>query len=584
MLRVLHALRAVAHKSIFLTCVAVGVVLGECAVGIYFLQGAGMWAVVAVAVLVVLGVCADGIYGIYSHWDVIRRRKFLIRVAIAVGIVVALGACAFGIYSLRGAPRWAVVVALLGLCAAGVYLLWRVIRKPNFLNWAGVVVALSVCAVGVYLLWGVWDGSPVAAAFTRVGGVTRVETSLEASRFWLTPPPCVVETESTNAATMFAAAWYAVNHDAPLLFIDGNAERQQLVAKRITAWESVSPGNKPLPVITFTTSETPNSKKDSCPTNADLGNINGVSTLKVPNQRLRLPHVRVRDTLAPVVVFAAAIEPGNPSDVAVGLALAAHMATTNNEKVSLVVIPHYLESDPKLESTLESQHELVTGGVVLGETPTVPEDTRVLLRQLLTSTDRQGLAAQVQANLGSVGSLIAALLALGGLAAAGRLAGPILIDEIKERERIREEDKLKKPAGGIQVKNGGPPPEEKPSSRRRIWRMRESDWITALRGNDDKVEIKDRDVIIWLRSGQQVTGTIEKQTPEKTREATILRVKKSDQTVLRTAASSGTATAPAVSKPRADGAYVLVSVKDIEMIHFNEPEPQAGQAGQAPSK
>ena len=104
------------------------------------------------------------------------------------------------------------------------------------------------------------------------------------------------------------------------------------------------------------------------------------------------------------------------------------MARANREKVSLVVVPHYLESDPELENKLQSQHELVTGGVVLGETPTVPEDTRVLLRQLLTSRDRQGVAAQVQANLGSVGSLIAALLALAGLATVGGIAAPIVVE------------------------------------------------------------------------------------------------------------------------------------------------------------
>ena len=145
--------------------------------------------------------------------------------------------------------------------------------------------------------------------------------------------------------------------------------------------------------------------------------------------------VRVRQTLAPVVVFAAAIKPGHLPDVAVGLALAAHMARANREKVSLVVVPHYLESDLELENKLESQHELVTGGVVLGQTPTVPEDTRALLRQLLTSRDRQGVLAQVQANLGSVGSLIAALLALVGLATAAAIGGPIVIKHLEQTDK-----------------------------------------------------------------------------------------------------------------------------------------------------
>jgi hypothetical protein len=531
-------------KSIFLMCVAVAVVLGESAVGIYFLRGVLRWAV---AVAVVLGVCA---VGVYSLRGVIRKPSRLTWAAVAV--VVLLGVFAAGIYFLQGALRWAALVVLLGACAAGIYLLWGVIR-PGFLTWAAVVVALGVCAAGIYLLWGVWDGEPVAAAFTRVGGATRVETSLEASRFWLTPPQCVVETQATDAATMFTAARYAVNYDAPLLFTSGNTEK--LVSARISAWKTVSGDHKAPQIITFTT---PNKTSDgisgSCPPEADPANINGVSTLKVPNEPLQVPDVKPRDTLAHVVVFAAAIEPGNPSDVAVGLALAAHMAEANHEKVSLVVIPHYLESDRELENKLQSQHELVTGGVVLGETPTVPEDTRVLLRQLLTSTDRQGVAAQLQANLGSVGSLIAALLALGGLATAARIAGPVVIKQLELAEQKRIEKKLVENAYSGQKRNNVPSSTEKPSQRLERGAMaRESDWLTVLGS-------KDREVIIWLRSGRQVTGTIESQFPTKTRDATVFRVKK----------------APLASGP--DEEYVLVSVKEIEMIHFNEPKPQTGKA------
>ena len=276
--------------------------------------------------------------------------------------------------------------------------------------------------------------------------------------------------------------------------------------------------------------------------------------------------------MAPVVVFAAAIEPGNPSDVAVGLALAAHMAEANNETVSLVVIPHYLESDQELENTLESQHELVTGGVVLGETPTVPEDTRVLLRQLLTSTDRQGVAAQLQANLGSVASLIAALLALGGLAAAARIAGPVIIERL-ERARQERIVRLGKPEPPGPESPGpespgpeSPRPESPGPEPRRPWRVfvKESDWLTALGS-------KNREVIIWLRSGRQVAGTIESQFPRKARNATVLRIKK---TPLE---SKGAGATPDASPRRTDGAYVLVSIQDIELIHFNDLESETGK-------
>jgi hypothetical protein len=55
------------------------------------------------------------------------------------------------------------------------------------------VAALAGLIVGLFMLWDDWRGFPVAAAFTRVGGPTRVETAVDASRFWLRPPRCVVQ-------------------------------------------------------------------------------------------------------------------------------------------------------------------------------------------------------------------------------------------------------------------------------------------------------------------------------------------------------------------------------------------------------
>jgi hypothetical protein len=280
---------------------------------------------------------------------------------------------------------------------------------------------------------GVWDGKPAAAAFSRVGGTTRVETALEASRFWLTPPRLVVETQAhASQQIMLGAARCAMAHDAPLLFTSPEPRLQQLVDATIDDWRNVEtthpewitinrqrdirraiettlPEFRPIQYVPEVITINNQPEVTQCLGNGDPAGVDGVSTLDVSNPIIPLPaQVPPRQTLSPVVVFAAAIEPGDPPDVAVGLALAAHLARANGEKVSLVVVPHYLESDPELEHKVQSQHEQVTGGVVLGETPTVPEDTRVLLRELLTSTDRQGVAAQVQANLGSVGSLIAA--------------------------------------------------------------------------------------------------------------------------------------------------------------------------------
>jgi hypothetical protein len=568
---------------------AVAVALYVFAAGIFLLWGVVReplflkWAAVAVA----LGLFAAGIY---SLWGVVRWSLFLKWLAVAV----ALYAYIAGIYLLWGVVReplflkWAAVAVAvaLGVYAAGIYLLWGVVRWSLFLNWAAVAVALGVFAVGMYLLWGVWDGRPLAAAFTRVGGATRVETALEASRFWLTPPRCVVMTQSANQGIMFAAAWYAMIHDAPLLFTSGDPKRNQLVDATIADWQKAPGHPTKLDMITFTSD---GGMKGRCPGKPDPADFSGLSTLAVPDQLLRPPHVAVRNTLAPVVVFAAAIEPGDPPDVAVGMALAAHMARANGEKVSLVVVPQYLESDLELEKKLQSQHELVTGGVVLGETPTVPEDTRALLRQLLTSTDRQGVAAQVQANLGSVGSLIAALLALVGLGTAFRVAGPIVIGGLKRAEEKRAGNGPPPTPPPPTPPPTEPPPTEPPPTeppQPRIWvfimsnirkigipgsvTQKESAWLTAL-GEDRKAT-----VTIWLRSGQQVTGIIEDQFPANARDATVFRIRNAPS------APKGTEPSRGVSAPRPEGNRVLVPVKDIELIEFsvNDSESEAAKASQ----
>jgi hypothetical protein len=540
--------------------------LGVAAAGILLLLGVGRdplffkWAVLVAA----LGVAAAGILLLLG----VGRDPLFSKWAAAVA---ALGVYAAGILLLwrvvHEPPflKWAVAVAALGVYAAGILLLWRVVHEQLFLKWAAVVAALGVCAVGILLLWGVWDGTPVAAAFTRVGGATRVETALEASRFWLTPPQLVVETQTDSSQLMLGAARCAIVHDAPLLFTSRDRMRKRRVDATINDWRKIRKreGVVPLEVIPI------NSQPDvtDCLGTRQQADIAGLSTLKVPNPLIRLRHVRTLQALKSVVVFAAAIEPGHLPDVAIGLALAAHIARADRENVSLVVVPHFLESDPGLEKELQSQHELVTGGVVLGQTPTVPEDTRALLRQLLTSRDRHGVLGQLQDNLGSLGPLIAALLALAGLATATGIAAPIVIERLgrtEQRNRIEELERTE-------------PPPPKPSVKETIVSMSRS-----IRGRRDP-EISDwrfrlsdsQEVTVWLRSGRQVTGTIESQIPVDTRDATVFQIKKtvslSRSEPSPEASPSRSEPSPGASPPRSEEkyAYVLVSVKEIEQIHFN---------------
>lgn len=447
-------------------------------------------------------------------------------------------------------------------------------RESLFLKLAAVVIALAVFILGIFLLWGVWDGPPVAAAFTRVGGATRVETALEASRFWRTPPQLVVETQAdASQQIMLGAAQCAMAHDAPLLFTSPDPQRQQLVNATINDWRKVETTHPelvtiqnqrdPWPAIETTLPELTTFQDlpevitiqhpddvSRCVPKGHLADIAGLSTLKVPKSPIPLPQVRPRHALASVVVFVAAIEPGDPPDVAVGLALAAHMARANPAGVSLVVVPHYLESDPELEEKLQSQHKLVTGGIVLGQTPTVPEDTRVLLRQLISSRDQHGVLGQLQDDLGSAGSLIAALLVLVGLGAAARIAGPMRIEQLQREERTGRVERVMDGKGEwkkmFENRRG--------SERETQVPYQQSDWIIALKGH--------REVTVWLRSGTRVTGVLEEQFPRDARDASVFRVNNAQ-------ASPEETDTTRVSRKTS----FLVPAQDIVLIELNNVEP-----------
>src|SRR5947209_2445373 len=86
-----------------------------------------------------------------------------------------------------------------------------------------LVIALLVTAISLWLLWGLERPEPVAAAFTRVGGTTRVETSVDASRFWISRRHSVVAIRS-NAPLKERqrATECAMLNDVPLVFTRPN--------------------------------------------------------------------------------------------------------------------------------------------------------------------------------------------------------------------------------------------------------------------------------------------------------------------------------------------------------------------------
>jgi hypothetical protein len=479
----------------------------------------------------------------------------------------------------------------------------RSARAETLCNWLKFLAALGGLIVGILLLWGIWDGGPVVAAFTRVGGATRVETALEASRFWLRPPQLVVETQTHASQLMLGAARCAVAHDAPLLFTSPDPQRQQLVGATVNDWRQIeTPIGRARPeVITIEpqrdtwqaptlpeviTIQNP-SEVTSCLASGDPADVAGLSIFEVPNPPIRLPQVPARhqQTLAKVVVFAAAIEPGDPPDVAVGLALAAHMARANREEVSLVVVPHYLESDGELENKLERHHELVTGGVVLGETPTVPEDTRVLLRQLLTSRDRHGVLGQLQTNLGSVDPLVAALLAIAGFGAATQVTPEITPQAANLAHRaaegipklIRGTPKLivgvRKLMAGVPKLIAGVIPKLIAGVRKLIAgvpkvvkRPGEGDFVTKKGAQIANLRA-DQNVTVWLGSRWKVTGKVVG-TYDGTIAVLELKEAKLEQ--------EG-------NEPSLEADFMLVPVQDIQLIGINVHETSAASTLSSPA-
>jgi hypothetical protein len=282
-------------------------------------------------------------------------------------------------------------------------------RRVVRLHIVKLVIAIFGVAVGVVLLWDMRHREPVAGAFTRVGGATRVETAIEASRFWFAPGPQYVVKASQDPNVMWRSAWCAVDKDAPLFFAPTQANRKQRVDNTLQSWPS-----HPTPL------EVPDAEDADCQATDHVRAPARLSILDVASASILRGRVPPSDTLAPLVVFAAAKTPSDAPDVAVGLALAAHLA--QDRDVSLVVVPRYLQADKELEEALRDHDEVIEDGIVLGQTGILSEDVRTLLRQVITSSNRKGILGEVRTTLGSLEPVVAALLALLGLGAASRAA------------------------------------------------------------------------------------------------------------------------------------------------------------------
>lgn len=455
--------------------------------------------------------------------------------------------------------------------------------QPVWRRLLAFILALSILGVGIWLLVDLWDGTPVAADFTRVGGETRVETALEASRFWPDPPPGVVSISGASSpGIMLKAAECAMDHDDPLLFTLPDSKQQREVEATIATWEKDAANDQ----VSFKAWDDNN--LDKCKEGARL-DPRGLSTLKIPGELSEIPRkvraqeslnplivkgVTAQDNLASMVVFAAAKAPGDPPDIAVGLALAAHLARAN--KVSIVVVPRYLEANPGLEKQLREQPQVIQDGIVLGEPNIMPEDTRALLRQLLTTTGQQSFLSGTRDTLGSVAPLVAALLALFGLKKVVDTAPKK--DEWKDlRDRLGKQRSDPRSVAAEPVnqdnrdqrKSNVETATNAPSTGRR-WTRRKSnkpqpslaDWLDHL-----KEEEKKGLVTIRLVSGWEATARIPE--PEwHNSDAPIIRLDVTDL------ANNG----------KEQKYAVLVRVEDIESIRVPLPEASLSQIQPSPDQ
>jgi hypothetical protein len=288
----------------------------------------------------------------------------------------------------------------------------------------------------------------VEGGFTRVGGPTRVDTAADAARFWLKAPRRVVMTPiDASADVMLYAARCAMDENAPLLFTSNTGSTAGADNELIDHWDPIEqttiyasgsdcPGTAPKRLHTLT------ENKDVLP-----GNLGP----------------KAKTTLGGFVVFAASKDPAVSArggagsdteqrdlpDVAVGLALAAHMARAHPKlgRISLVVVPEYLEADPALENNLRAQEGEVLGGIILGGPSRISDDTRTLLRQILRPADAVSVVGALQGILGPAGGLIGAILALLVGAAASVAAVAAARDAITGK-------------GPAERMEGGPMPEE----------------------------------------------------------------------------------------------------------------------------
>ena len=289
--------------------------------------------------------------------------------------------------------------------------LWKRVFEPLL----AVLIGLVLLAFVGYSVWNAWKAPAlsVAAPFTRVGGEARIDTALEVSRFWHGEKSNYVR---LGVAADLADTWPTVEcafpsrddrEAIPLLYGppgSGNDENAEMVSRLGGKEKDCSRSAEP-----------PGGSKE-CEETRHWSVFEATrNDQQVPSTRIAWPDwVPKCKVLHPTVIVASSKTTTDAPDVALALILADKMADKQHP-VSVLIIPAYLEADPLLEDELRSRRAAVKGGVVIGSTLRIPEETSKKLRSVLVQRSSTLWADKLQSGLQPLQAVILGLLGLWGL-------------------------------------------------------------------------------------------------------------------------------------------------------------------------